>query len=178
MKKVLVLVLVLAVCLMGAWTVSAMNHGHTDKTAGCSYCGMSLTKFANSAVTIAYDDGSTVETCSIHCAAIDMALNIDKGPDKILVGEYNTKKKIDAEKAFWVLDDNNPGVMTTRAKWAFSTKSDAQDYIDLNCGGQGQLLGFEAAMRATYDDMYSDTRMIRKKRQMMKMKMNGGMGHK
>ena len=56
------------------------------------------------------------------------------------------------------------GVMTKRAKWAFEKKEDAEAYIQAN---GGVLCGFEDAMKAAYEDMYQDTRMLREKRKMM-----------
>jgi len=35
-----------------------------------------------------------------------------------MVGDFGTKKLIDAEKALWVLGGSKPGVMTKRGKWA------------------------------------------------------------
>ena len=129
----------------------------------CTYCGMDRQKFTHSRVFIEFDDGSTLGTCSIHCAAVDLAVNIDKTPVKIQVGDYGTKELIDAETAFWVIGGNNMGVMTTRAKWAFSTKEAAAAYIQANGGTPAE---FDAVMEAAYEDMYKDTKMIREKRKM------------
>ena len=131
---------------------------------------MDRQKFAHSRVYVEYDDNSTLGTCSIHCAAVDMAVHIDKTPVKIWVGDFNTKKLIDAETAVWIIGGNKPGVMTRRAKWAFGTKESANAYIQAN---GGKISGFEEAMEATYEDMYKDTKMIREKRKMKrKMKPN------
>jgi copper chaperone NosL len=144
-----------------------------QKEPTCKYCGMDRGMFAYSRMFVIYDDGSMLGTCSIHCLAVDFALNIDKTPASILVGDFNTKKLIDAEEAFWVIGGNKPGVMTKQAKWAFKDKADAEKFIMLN---GGTLAAFEDAMRAAYDSMYVDTKMIRDKREKMKkmkmMKMN------
>jgi copper chaperone NosL len=137
-----------------------------QKIASCKYCGMDRAKFAQSRMLIEYEDGTSVGTCSIHCAAVDLSLNIDKTPKTIGVGDYNTKSLIDAEKAVWVIGGNKPGVMTKRAKWAFGKKSDAEAFVKAE---GGTVATFEAAMKATYEDMYSDTKMIREKRKMKKM---------
>ena len=99
------------------------SYAQEDITAhpSCPYCGMDRQKFGHSRVFIEFDDGSTLGTCSIHCAAIDLAVNIDKTPVTIQVGDYDTKQLIDAETAFWIIGGNKMGVMTTRAKWAFGT---------------------------------------------------------
>ena len=138
-----------------------------SKHPSCPYCGMDRQKFAHSRIYVEYDDGSTLGTCSIHCAAVDMAVHIDKAPMKIGVGDYNKKKLIDAEAAIWVIGGNKPGVMTGRAKWAFGTKESAEAYVKAS---GGKIAGFEEAMEATYEDMYKDTKMIRERRKMKRMK--------
>lgn len=137
-----------------------------QKNASCKYCGMDRAKFAHSRMLVTYDDSSQLGTCSIHCLAVDLALNVDKTPKAIEVGDYNTKTLIDAEKAFWVIGGDKPGVMTKRAKWAFGNKSDAEAFVKTE---GGKVATFEEAMKATYEDMYSDTKMIREKRKMRKM---------
>ena len=117
---------------------------------------------------IEYDDGTTVGTCSIHCTAVDLALNIDKTPKSVQVADAGSKKLIDAEKAIWVIGGSKSGVMTKRAKWAFEKKDDADTFVKEN---GGTLATFDEAMKAAYEDMYQDTKMIREKRKMMKMKM-------
>lgn len=141
------------------------------KHASCPYCGMDREKFAHSRVYVEYDDGSTFGGCSLHCAAIDMAVNIDKGPVFIGVGDFNTKKLIDAEKAAWVIGGDKMGVMTKRAKWAFASKEDADAFVQAH---GGKPATFEEAVSASYEDMYQDTRMIREKRKMKRMKKQGG----
>lgn len=142
--------------------------GDILKTPSCPLCGMDRNKFNFSRIFIVYDDGSTFGGCSLHCAAIDMAVNIDKGPVEIWVGDYNTKDLIDAEKAFWVIGGKKMGVMTKRAKWAFGTKPAAEKFI---AQYGGKLINFEGAAEAAYEDMYRDTRMIREKRKMKRMRM-------
>jgi nitrous oxide reductase accessory protein NosL len=145
----------------------------------CQYCGMDREKFAHSRMLIEFDDGSTAATCSLHCAAVDLANNIDKTPKAIKVADFGNKELIDAEKAIWVIGGSKQGVMTKNAKWAFSSKDKAAAFIKENGGKQ---TGFEEAIKTAYEDMYNDTKMIRDKRKMMKMKKFGeskehGMSH-
>ena len=84
------------------------------------------------------------------------------------VGEYNTKKLIDAEQAAWVIGGGKPGVMSKRAKWAFEKEADARAFIKVN---GGNLATFDDAVKAAYEDMYADTKMIRERRKMKKMQM-------
>ena len=96
-----------------------------------------------------------------------LANSIDKSPKAIRVGDYNSRKLIDAETAFWVIGGNKAGVMSSRAKWAFEKKSDAEAFIAANGGSQA---GFEDALKAAYEDLYKDTRMIREKRKLKRIK--------
>jgi len=157
--------LIAALCLLAARVVLAQAQEDIKKYSSCKYCGMDREKFAHSRVLIEYDDGSIVAACSIHCAAVDLASNIDKTPKAILLGDYDTKNLIDAEKAFWVMGGKKMGVMTRKAKWAFEKKADAEKFITENGGA---LTAFDDVMKAAYEDMYLDTKMIREKRKMMK----------
>jgi len=132
----------------------------------CKYCGMDREKFGHSRMLVEYEDGTSLGTCSLHCLAVELALHIDKTPKATLVGDYNSKTLIDAEKAFWVIGGNKMGVMTKRAKWAFGKKEDAEKFKAEN---GGDLVSFEQAIKASYEDMYADTKMIRERRKMRKM---------
>lgn len=131
--------------------------------ASCAYCGMDREKFAHSRMLIEYDSGARVGTCSLHCAAVDLANNIDKIPTAIRVGDYSSKKLIDAEKAQWVVIAGKPGVMTRNAKWAFEDQQIARDFVAKQ---GGVLVSFENAIKASYEDLYLDTKQIRERRTM------------
>ena len=137
-------------------------HNHPS----CPLCGMDRAKFSHGRMLIEYDDGTSFGACSLHCAAVELAVNIDKTPKMIWVADYDTKQLIDAEKAVWVIGGSKSGVMTKRAKWAFEKKADADKFIAENGGA---IVTFDQAIRSAYEDMYQDTKMIRDKRKMMKM---------
>ena len=160
LSKGLILIFVMALVIVGAKAAFADENS-------CHYCGMKKAMFGHSWVIIEHEDGSAVGVCSVHCAAVDMALNIDKPAKKITVGDYSSKKQIEADTAYWVIGGNKMGVMTTRAKWAFGSKESADDFIKQN---GGRPATFEEVMKATFEDMYEDTLMIQKKRKMMRMK--------
>ena len=161
-KNVFALVFVLA----AAVTVFAQQMDDVRQFPSCKHCGMDREKFGHSRLLIAYDDGSTTGTCSLRCAAVDLSVNIDRTPKSIMVGDFGTKKLIDAEKASWVVGGGKPGVMSKRAKWAFEKKEDAEKFIKEN---NGTLTSFEDAVKLAYEDMYQDTKMIREKRRMNRM---------
>ena len=168
------LVFVLAALILSLSAGFCLAQDDVAKQASCKYCGMDRKTFAHSRMLVTYEDGSSMGTCSLHCTAVELALNIDKTPKSIEVGDFKTKKLIDAEKAFWVIGGSKPGVMTKRAKWAFESKADADAFIKEN---GGKLVSFDEAIKASYEDMYADTKMIRDKRKMMK-KMKAPAEHK
>lgn len=158
---------VLTVLLLIATAAFSIAADTIEAPESCKYCGMDRTRFAHSRMQITYSDKSSVGTCSLHCAAVELANNIDKTPVSIKVGDFNTKQLIDAESAYWVIGGDKMGVMTARAKWAFASKADAEAFIKTH---NGTLGSFDDAIKAAYEDMYKDTKMIRERRKMMKMK--------
>lgn len=164
MRKCLSFCIIVSLCMLAAGFAFGDD---IKKHAACKYCGMDREKFGQTRMLIEYDDGTSEGTCSVHCAAVDLSLNVDKTPKAIWVGDFNTKKLIDAENASWVIVDGKPGVMTQRAKWAFASKEDAEAYVKES---GGKLASFDEVMKAAYEDMYKDTKMIREKRKMMRMK--------
>jgi copper chaperone NosL len=159
MKKCCSFVIIMFVVLAAG--LPAIAADDIKQFPSCKYCGMNREQFAFSRTFIDYDDGKPEGFCSIHCAAVDLAVHIDRNPKSIMVGDYKTKELIDAEKAYWAIGGSKPGVMTKRAKWAFKTKDDADAFMKEFGGAPGT---FDVAMKATYEDMYQDTKMIRERR--------------
>jgi copper chaperone NosL len=159
--------------VFGMTAVTAFAQEDIKQSPSCKYCGMDRQKFDFTRMLIEYDDGTSTGVCSLHCAAVELALNIDKTPKAIKVADLGTKNLIDAEKAYWVIGGSKPGVMTKRGKWAFEKKDDAEAFIKTN---GGTLTSFDDVIKAAYTDMYEDTKMIRDKRKMMKQ--SHGMEHK
>lgn len=156
------------VALAAAPLTAALAQEDVKASPSCRHCGMDREKFASSRMVVRYDDGSSAGTCSIHCAAIELVTTLDKAPVSLEVADMGSKALVDAEKAVWVLGGSKPGVMTKRAKWAFADKAAAEAFAK-EVGGT--LVTFEEALKAAYEDLYLDTRMIREKRKMMRQKM-------
>jgi copper chaperone NosL len=154
-----------AAVVFAALAMTVFAQDDIKQSQNCKYCGMDRQKFDFSRLLIEYDDGTSTGVCSLHCAAVELALNIDKTPKVIKVGDFGTKSLIDAEKAFWVIGGTKAGVMTKRGKWAFEKKDDAEAFIKTNGGA---LTSFDEVIKAAYTDMYDDTKMIREKRKMKK----------
>lgn len=165
--------LAIAAALLAALVLAPAAAAQEDvqRSPSCPHCGMSREKFAQSRMVVEYEDGSSTGTCSLHCTAVDLAVALDKSPKALRVADAGSKKLLDAEKAFWVVGGTKPGVMTRRGKWAFETREAAEAFAKENGGA---LASFEEAMKATYEDMYADTKMIREKRKMMREKAKHG----
>jgi copper chaperone NosL len=160
MKKILFFTLL----VFAASTLAAFAQDEIKQIPNCKYCGMDRQMFSHSRMHIDYDDGSFIGTCSLHCAAMDLGLTMDKMPKNIMVADYGTKKLIDAEKAVWVIGGSVQGVMTKNAKWAFKNKADAEKFIKQNGDA---LAAFDQAIQQAYEEMYQDTKMIRDKRKFL-----------
>jgi copper chaperone NosL len=178
MKKMYVVILVfLMFSTLSGMSLAEQSNDDISDYKSCKLCGMDRRMYDFSRMLIEYGDGTAAAFCSIHCAATDLAINIDKTPKSIKVGDFNGKQLIDAEKAFWVIGGNRPGVMSKRGKWAFASEADAQAFVKIN---RGNSATFEEAMKTAYEDMYEDTKMIRDKRKMKRMQMmeqKQGAGH-
>lgn len=168
MKITIIASILLTFCLMVAPVAFAQPKEDVHLHKSCKYCGMDRGNYDFSRMLIEYDDTTSMALCSIHCAAVDLANNIDKSPKAIKVGDFNSRELIDAEKAFWIIGGSKPGVMSKRGKWAFANKEDAESFMKSN---GGILADFETAMKAAYEDMYADTKMIRDKRKAKRYQM-------
>ena len=107
MKKLVMLCALLLTCVGGI--AMAMDQADIPKHASCQYCGMDRQKFAHSRMLIEYAAKSSAGLCSLHCAALDLANQLDKMPAAIKVADYNSKELINAETATWVLGGQGQG---------------------------------------------------------------------
>lgn len=151
MKKVAAFMVVVAVFVSGIVFAAADD---VKDHPSCKYSGMDRSKFAQSRMLVEYEDGTQVGTGSLRCTSLDLALNFKKTVKSVKVGDYNTKKLIDAKKAYWVIGGDVLGVMTSNPKWAFEKKEDAQAFIKQH---GGELASYETALDTTYNDMQQDT---------------------
>ena len=135
----------------------------------CPYCGMDRGKFQSSRHLVHYQDDLADGTCSLHCAAISLALNMDRGPKAIYAADFaatsDPKPLVNVDMATYLIGSTIPGVMTQNSKVAFSSK-EAAAAAQKEKGGE--LGDFDAALQAAFQSMASDTRMIRRKRAEMK----------
>ena len=136
-----------------------------DKYPKCPYCGMDRTQWHHSRHLVHYDDGLVDGTCSIHCLAISLSLNIDRGPKAIYAADFGAdaeiKPLVDVDKASYLVGSTFKATMSAESKMAFSSDEAAQRARSAN---GGELIGFDDALTAAYLGMAKDTAMVRKRR--------------
>lgn len=171
MKKLLLSFCLLSLVITGA----AFGQDDAREFPSCKYCGMNREMFGQTRMLVEYEDGQKVPFCSLHCASVDMAVNIDRSVKTLWVGDFVTKKLISAYDAIWLVGSKIPGVMTKRSKAAFESKDEAAKSQKEN---GGEIVDFDRAIKASYEDMYTDTQMIREKRKMKQKSMQHNILHK
>ena len=136
-----------------------------QKYPKCPYCGMDRKQYHHNRHLIQYSDDLVDGTCSLHCAALSLALNMDRGPKMIYAADYGAtadpKPLVDVQQATYLIGSVIPGVMTQQSKVAFASRQAAQE---LQANHRGQLGDFDTALRAAYASMADDTIMIRQRR--------------
>jgi nitrous oxide reductase accessory protein NosL len=133
----------IALLLVLSLTTFGLATEKIEAPDSCKQCGMDRVKLAHSRMVVTYADGSS-GTCSINCVVTDMKES-KKEVKSFQVGDYNSKKLIDAKAATWVIGGSKKGVMTPVAKWAFAEKKNAEAFIKKN---GGTLATFDDALKA------------------------------
>lgn len=157
MKKVWLTLLLVLVWVTPAARAAAAENEDIRLHPNCKTCGMSRQMFSHSRVLIEYSNGTTSGTCSIRCAAVDLALNMGRSPESIQAGDFNSRHLVTADKAHWVIGGKKEGTMSTRGKWAFQKKEEADSFIAKNGGSAGT---FQDALKASFEDLYSDLKLF------------------
>jgi copper chaperone NosL len=138
----------------------------------CPYCGMNRTKWHHSRHLVQYDDDLVDGTCSIHCLAISLSLNLDRGPKAIYAADFGAESEIKplvkVDQASYLIGSELPATMSAHSKMAFADKTAAK--LAQKANG-GKLAGFDQALRETYTDMAEDTINIRRRRLEKRRKM-------
>lgn len=130
-------------------TVQAEDQMDISQHRECSECGMDRKAYGFSRMLVIFSDGKEVGVCSLHCAVQVMDSKKGETVKALLVADRNSHDLVAAEKAFWVLGGEKRGVMTMRAKWAFTTKEAAQDFVK-EYGGE--IVTWDEALAAAKTD--------------------------
>lgn len=148
------------------------NENDIEKYPKCPYCGMDRKQYHHSRMLIQYSDDLADGTCSLHCAAISLSLNVDREPKALWVGDNavagESKPLVDVDQATFLVGSKIPGVMTANSKVAYGTEEAAKAAQAAN---GGELVKFDQALLAAYVDMSKDVARIRKRRAERRKKM-------
>ena len=146
-----------------------------EKYPKCPYCGMNRKQWHHSRHLVHYSDNKVDPTCSLHCAAISLSLNIDRQPIAIYAADYGSNEKIkpliNVDEAAYLVGSKLPGTMTAQSKMAFADRAMAET---LQGDKGGEMADFEKALTQSYLSMARDTNMIRKRRAAKRKKMQHG----
>ncbi len=138
----------------------------------CPYCGMDRAMWNHSRHLVHYDDDLVDGTCSLHCLAISLSLNLDRGIKAIYAADFGSEGKIKplvkVDEAIYLAGSDLPGTMTRRSKMAFSSSDAAKAAKKIH---GGDLVDFDKTLARAYLDMAKDTAMIRKRRAAKRKKM-------
>lgn len=159
MRRIVPGVVFVAAVLLGGGAAAAEKD--VAKIPSCQYCGMDREKFGATRMLIEYENGTAIGTCSIHCAAVDLAQSFGKAIRALKVADYRSGSLIDAEKAVWVVGAGVPGVMAAKSRVAFAGRAEAEAFRKEK---GGEIADFNAAITSTYCDMWTDTQAIRGRR--------------
>ena len=143
-----------------------------NKYKRCPYCGMGRKMWNHSRHLVHYDDDLVDPTCSLHCVAISLSLNLDRGIKAIYAADFGSDNKIkpmiNVDKATYLTGSDLPGTMTKQSKMAFSSQKTA---MAASKSHGGEIVDFDKALSKAYLSMANDTAMIRKKRAAKRKKM-------
>jgi copper chaperone NosL len=137
-----------------------------EKYPRCPYCGMLRADWSHTRHLIVYENDTVDGTCSLHCAAISLALNMDAGPKVIYAGDAGAEGEVkplaDTATMTYVINPGKMGTMTKTSKWAYADAAKAEAAA---AEGEGtQMVGFDDALRLAFAGMAEDTIGIRMRR--------------
>jgi len=136
-----------------------------EKYPKCPYCGMDRRQWHHSRHLVHYSDDLVDGTCSLHCAAIGLSLNLDRGPQAIYAADFGAsgevKPLVNVDGAVYLLGSTLPPTMSRVSNMAFASREAAER---AQKGAGGTIVGFDQALAAAYAGMAEDTAMIRKRR--------------
>jgi len=147
-----------------------------EKYPRCPYCGMVRQQWSHTRHLIVYDDDTVDGTCSLHCAAISLSINMDRGPKTIYAGDAGAEGEVkplaDTADMAYVLNPAKAGTMTAHSKWAYGDAAKAEAAAAEAEGTS--IVGFDDALRAAYADMAEGTIKIRARRAERKARATSG----
>jgi len=125
----------------------------------CPLCGMNLEMFRKTNVRYTFKDGTSQRYCSWHCAAIVYKKRKDDIV-KVEVADFVTGKFIPADKAYYLVGSDLPGVMTVRSKKAFASLEEAKKFQKEH---GGKIVRYPEVLEMAIEDLPKDMGLLRVK---------------
>ncbi|MCH9740065.1 MAG: nitrous oxide reductase accessory protein NosL [Epsilonproteobacteria bacterium] len=122
----------------------------------CPTCGMSLKIFYKTSHA-----KDKKQFCSMRCLIVDRHEH-NGSFDKVQVVDAKTEKLIPAKSAFYVVDSEIMGTMTKVSKLAFTSKKDAEAFVEEY---DGEIVDFEKALSLAKASLSSDIAMTNAKKE-------------
>lgn len=136
-----------------------------EKYPKCPYCGMDRKEHNRTRMLVQYSDDLVDGTCSIHCLALSLGLNVDREPNEIWGPDYasstDPRPLLPVDKLTYLIGADLRHAMTRRSKHSFASPEIADQFQARHGGAIGR---FDDALRESHLDMAGDVAMIRKMR--------------
>ncbi len=136
-----------------------------EKYPKCPYCGMDRKDHNRTRMLVQYSDDLVDGTCSIHCMALSLGLNVDREPKEIWGPDFangaDPRPLVPVDKLTYLIGADLKHAMTKRSKHSFAAPKTAKEF---QAKHGGTLAKFDDALRESYLDMAGDVTMIRKVR--------------
>ena len=119
----------------------------------CNTCRMSLPPFYKTNHALKLKNGEVRQYCSLYCL-VDMlhrhqSNNTPLVPDEILVVDAENLTFTNAKTAFYVIGSRIRGTMSSKSKYAFADKEDANAFVEKQ---GGQIVNFAEALKTAEED--------------------------
>ncbi len=137
-----------------------------EKYPKCPYCGMDRKEHHRTRMLVQYSDDLTDGTCSIHCLALSLGVNIDREPKNIWGPDYGATAEprplLPVDNLTYLIGAELKHAMTKKSKHSFASADIAKEFQGKHGGTPGN---FNDALRESYLGMADDVAMIRKNRE-------------
>lgn len=143
-----------------------------DKYAKCPYCGMDRKEHHRTRMLVQYSDDLADGTCSIHCLALSLGVNVDREPKMIWGPDFGATAEprplVPVDKLSYLIGADMKHVMTKKSKHSFASADVAKEFQTKHGGTLGN---FDEALKQSYLGMSEDVTQIRKNRAERRKKM-------
>lgn len=137
-----------------------------EKYGKCPYCGMDRKEHNKTRMLVQYADDLADGTCSIHCLALSLSLNIDRQPKNIWGPDFaataEPRPLLPVDQLIYLIGADLKHAMTKKSKHSFASIEMAKEFQAKHGGTLGN---FNDALRESYLGMSEDVAQIRKNRE-------------